>query len=82
MNTIHISFFFVFWIDNGNLYCFLRICHEQNTKTFPCEVEKLMFQQNDDQFRLVDSSNDVDLVDKTWKYELVYPLKVAERKTN
>lgn len=47
-----------------------------------CEVEKFIFQQNDNHFHLVDSSNDVDFVDKTWKFEVVYPVKVAERKNN
>jgi len=76
---IHIRLLFVCWIDNGKLYCFLGICHEQDTKTFPCEVENLMFKQIDEQFCLVDSSKDADLVDKTGKDELLYPLQVVER---
>ncbi|KAL3329896.1 hypothetical protein AABB24_033986 [Solanum stoloniferum] len=40
---------------------------EQNTETFPCEGENLMFQQNDDQFCFVDFSEEADLVDETGK---------------
>ncbi|MCD7446629.1 hypothetical protein HAX54_012115 [Datura stramonium] len=40
---------------------------QQNTETFPCEGENLMFQQNDDQFRSVDSCEEADLVDKKGK---------------
>ncbi|XP_015085099.1 protein NLP9-like [Solanum pennellii] len=38
---------------------------EQNTETFPCEGVNLMFQQNDDQFCFVDSSEEADLVVET-----------------
>lgn len=40
---------------------------EQNTETYPCEGENLMFQQNDDEFRSLDSCEEADLVDKTGK---------------
>ncbi|XP_055820001.1 protein NLP9-like [Solanum dulcamara] len=40
---------------------------EQNTGTFVCEGENLMFQQKDDEFRSIDSCEEVDLVDKTRK---------------
>ncbi|XP_004244743.2 protein NLP9-like [Solanum lycopersicum] len=38
---------------------------EQNTETFPCEGVNLMFQQNDDQFCFVESSEEADLVVET-----------------
>ncbi|KAJ8538555.1 hypothetical protein K7X08_027776 [Anisodus acutangulus] len=44
---------------------------EQNTETIPCEGENSMFQHNDDQFRLVDSCEEGDLVEQNYVTDIV-----------